>query len=67
MKIGDKVIFEDPLSETLYGIIITKEVPRCKCKGKGEWVIDFNEYEPPVSSEIKKIKIGDKRLSLYTP
>jgi hypothetical protein len=60
MKIGDTVIFEDPLSETLYGIIINKEVPRCKCKGKGKWSIDFN-------GEIKKIKIGDKRLSLYIP
>tara|TARA_R110000822_G_scaffold130828_6_gene267515 strand:+ start:395 stop:577 length:183 start_codon:yes stop_codon:yes gene_type:complete len=60
MKIGDNVIFEDPLSETLYGIIINKEVPRCKCKGMGEWNIDFN-------GEIKKIKIGDKRLNLYNP
>ena len=42
----------------MIGTIIDKEVPACKCKGMGRWIIDFN-------GEIKKIKISDQRLSLY--
>jgi hypothetical protein len=57
MNIGDRVKLEDTFSETLYGVIINKEVPRCKCKGKGEFTVDFN-------GDIKKIKIDDKRLTL---
>ena len=58
MKVGDKVIFEDPFNDTLIGEIVGKEQPRCKCKGKGHWLIDFG-------GEIVKIKIGDNRLLLY--
>ncbi len=58
MKIGDKVKFEDTFSDTMYGIIVSKEVPRCKCKGMGKWVVDFN-------GETKYIKEGDPRLSIY--
>ena len=57
MNLGDKVKFEDPLGETLYGVIKDKIVPRCKCKGKGEFMIDFNGV-------TKRIKIGDNRLTL---
>jgi hypothetical protein len=57
MNIGDRVKLEDTFSKTLYGVIINKEVPRCKCKGKGEFTVDFN-------GDIKKIKIDDKRLTL---
>ena len=60
MKIGDKVIFEDPFNGTLIGTIIDKDVPSCKCKGRGYWIVDFGESG-------KRIKIGDKRLSLYIP
>jgi hypothetical protein len=56
MKIGDKVKFEYTTSNVMYGTIVSKEVPRCKCKGIGKWVIDFN-------GETKHIKIGDIRLS----
>lgn len=58
MVIGDKVRFEDPFSETLIGEIIGVNRPRCKCKGKGYYVVDFG-------SETKQIKIDDNRLSLY--
>lgn len=58
MKIGDKVKYENSFSDTMIGTIINKEVPACKCKGMGRWVIDFN-------GEIKKIKITDERLSIY--
>ena len=58
MTIGDKVIFEDPLNDTLIGKIVDKNQPRCKCKGKGHWLVDFD-------GEVTKIKIGDSRLSLY--
>ena len=58
MNIGDKVRFESKNNGTMIGTIIDKEVPRCKCKGMGNWVIDFN-------GEIKKIKTSDERLSLY--
>jgi len=58
MNIGDKVKFEDTFSDTMIGVIIGKEVPRCRCKGKGMWVIDFD-------GEIKKIKLEDERLQLY--
>lgn len=57
MEVGDSVVFEDPFSETLYGVIISKIVPRCKCKGIGEWVVDFGGVE-------KRVKIDDKRLRL---
>jgi hypothetical protein len=56
MEIGDKVKFEDSFSNTVYGIIVGKEIPRCKCKGMGKWIVDFN-------GETKYIKIGDIRLS----
>jgi hypothetical protein len=55
MEIGDNVKFEDHFS-TMYGIIVSKLVPKCKCKGLGKWVIDFN-------GEIRQVKIGDIRLS----
>jgi hypothetical protein len=58
MEIGDNVKFEDSFSNTMYGIIVSKQVPKCKCKGMGTWLIDFN-------GEIKKVKIGDIRLSLH--
>lgn len=56
MEIGDKVKFEGGSSNFMYGTIVNKIVPRCKCKGMGKWVIDFN-------GEIKQVKIGDIRLS----
>lgn len=59
MNIGDKVKFEDAFSDTMIGVIINKELPACKCKGKGNWIVTFD-------GEIKKIKINDIRLSLYT-
>jgi hypothetical protein len=55
MEIGNNVKFEDHFF-TMYGTIVNKIVPRCKCKGMGKWVIDFN-------GEIKQVKIGDIRLS----
>jgi hypothetical protein len=58
MNIGDKVKYENSFSDTMIGVIVSKEQPTCKCKGMGKWVIDFN-------GEIKKIKISDERLSLY--
>ena len=58
MKIGDKVIFEDPFKDTLIGEIVYQHQPKCKCKGKGHWLVDFD-------GEVTKIKIGDNRLSLY--
>ena len=56
MKIGDKVKFEDPLNDTLIGTIIDKITPSCKCKGQGEWVIDFEDYGK------RSIKLNDVRL-----
>ena len=44
MTIGDKVIFEDPLNDTLIGEIVDKNQPRCKCKGKGHWLVDFDGF-----------------------
>lgn len=35
MDIGDKVLLRDGR----HGVIINKEVPSCKCKGQGNWVI----------------------------
>jgi hypothetical protein len=58
MKIGDKVIFNDPFNDTLTGEIIDVARPRCKCKGKGHYVVDFGGF-------TKNIKINDNRLSLY--
>lgn len=58
MNIGDEVKFEDPFSETLIGIIVGVKTPKCKCKGKGYYIIDFGGI-------IKKIELDDKRLSLY--
>lgn len=58
MNIGDKVKFEDPFSDTLIGEIVSINRPKCKCKGKGYYVVDFGSY-------TKQIKIDDKRLSLY--
>jgi hypothetical protein len=58
MKIGDKVRFESKNNGTMIGIIIDNEIPRCKCKGMGRWVIDFN-------GEIKKIQIGIHGLNPY--
>ena len=62
MKIGDKVKFEDPLNDTLIGTIIDKITPSCKCKGQGEWVIDFEGYgkRSIKVSDIRLTKIGDK-------
>jgi len=60
MTIGDKVIFEDPFSDTMIGYIEGKEQPRCKCKGMSKWVVSFE------NGETKKIKEGDKRLKPYT-
>jgi hypothetical protein len=59
MTIGDKVKFEDPFSDTLFGEIILIKRPRCKCKGMGHYIVDFGD-------DTKEIKIGDKRLSLYS-
>lgn len=58
MKIGDKVIFQDQFSDSLTGFIVDKVKPRCKCKGKGYYVVDFGDY-------TKQIKLDDDRLSLY--
>lgn len=58
MNIGDKVRFESKNNGTIIGTIIDKEVPRCKCKGMGKWIIDFN-------GEIKKIQIGIHGLTPY--
>lgn len=58
MKIGDKVRFESKNNGTMIGTIIDKEVPRCKCKGMGKWIIDFN-------GEIKKIEINVHGLKPY--
>jgi len=57
MKIGDKVKFEDPLNDTLIGTIIDKITPSCKCKGRGEWVINFEGYGK------RSIKLNDVRLT----
>jgi hypothetical protein len=37
MEIGNKVL----LSDGQIGTIINKEVPSCKCKGQGNWVIEI--------------------------
>ena len=58
MTIGDKVRFEDPFSDTLIGEIVNIKRPRCKCKGKGYYIVDFGGV-------TKEIKIDDKRLSPY--
>ena len=58
MNIGDKVKFEDPFSDTLIGEIVSINRPKCKCKGKGYYVVDFGDF-------TKNIKIDDDRLSLY--
>ena len=58
MNIGDSVKYVDPLSDTLYGVIVDKKTPRCKCKGGSYWIIDFN-------GETKQIKVDDNRLSLH--
>ena len=57
MEIGDKVRINDPISGILYGYILEKRVPRCKCKGMGEWVIMLE------NETTKRIKIGDPKLS----
>ena len=59
MTIGDKVRFEDPFSDTLIGEIVNIKRPRCKCKGKGYYIVDFG-------GETREIRIEDKRLSLYS-
>lgn len=59
MTIGDKVRLEDPFSDTLVGKIVGIKRPRCKCKGMGHYIVDFGD-------DTKEIKIGDKRLSLYS-
>ena len=58
MNIGDKVKFEDPFSETLIGEIVSVNKPKCKCKGLGHYIVDFD-------GETRQIKLGDERLSLY--
>ena len=58
MNIGDKVKFEDPFSETLIGEIVSVNKPKCKCKGLGHYIVDFDV-------ETRQIKLGDERLSLY--
>jgi hypothetical protein len=58
MNIGDKVIFNDPFSDTLNGEIIDVVRPSCKCKGKGHYVVDFGGF-------TKNIKIDDNRLTPY--
>jgi hypothetical protein len=59
MTIGDKVRFEDPFSGTLTGEIVNIKRPRCKCKGMGYYIVDFD-------GETREIRIEDKRLSLYS-
>jgi hypothetical protein len=58
LKLGDKVVFNDPFSETLNGEIVDFKQPRCKCKGKGYYVVDFGGF-------TKEIKELDDRLSLH--
>jgi hypothetical protein len=58
MNVGDKVKFEDPFSETLIGEIVSVNKPKCKCKGLGHYIVDFD-------GETRQIKLGDERLSLY--
>ena len=60
MNIGDKVSFESKNNIIMIGIIIDKEVPRCKCKGMGNWVVSFED------GETKKIKKDDNKLKPYT-
>lgn len=59
MKIGDKVKFEDPFNNTIFGKIVDKKQPKCKCKGMSKWVIDFGEYG------VNEVKENDKRLFLH--
>ena len=62
MKIGDRVKLNDPMSDTLYGQIMDKIEPSCKCKGKGEWLIKFNDVVG-----YRKINRNDSRLELVEP
>jgi hypothetical protein len=59
MKIGDTVIFNDPTIGTLNGKIINVIIPKCKCKNRGYYIVDFGGF-------TKNIKIDDNRLTLYS-
>ena len=61
MKIGDKVKLEDPINGTLIGIIIDKITPSCKCKGSGEWVVDFEDHGKR-SIKVKNSKFWKNKL-----
>jgi len=50
MEIGNKVRLKDGQ----IGTIINKEVPSCKCKGQGDWII---EIETIVAGTISKTTI----------
>ena len=62
MKIGDKVKLEDPINGTLIGIIIDKITPSYKCKGSGEWVVDFEDHgKRSIKVKNSKLKkLGDQ-------
>lgn len=55
MEIGDKVTWNGHIG-TITGI----DKPRCKCKGRGHYLIDVNGV-------INKIPINKKGLELYEP
>lgn len=54
MDVGSKVKYENN-GRTFYGVIVGKSVPKCKCKGKSKWVVDFGGFTREIYETDKKL------------
>lgn len=68
MKIGDRVKYESDAHinngrKYVYGIIVSDITPTCRCKGRGEWVVSFDDLDGqniPVSKRGTKLTLVEE-------
>jgi hypothetical protein len=51
MEVGDKVTWDGKV-----GVVLSINRPKCKCKGKGHYMIDVDgvSYKVPITTKLEK-------------
>ena len=54
MDVGSKVKYENN-GKTFYGVIVGKSIPKCKCKGKSKWFVNFGGFTREINETDKNL------------